>query len=76
MPNCLECGAEIDHLRDYSPVWEEFKLTLGSNGHGSFEATGERVDIAGHIHEYDCPECGATLFSRYEDAIAFLKGDC
>jgi len=32
MPKCPKCGKEIDYLRDFSAVWQEYKMTIDENG--------------------------------------------
>ena len=70
---CPECQKEIDHLRNFSPCWREFELTV-SDGEGRFEETENPIGMDNLGDDYDCPECGATLFHHAEDAISFLKG--
>lgn len=73
MPNCPKCNAEIDHLDQFVPAEAKFKFFLDKkNGepkahflaHTNFEEDGD----------FECPECGETLTSDEEDALAILKG--
>jgi len=75
MPKCPKCGKEIDYLRDFSPVWEEYKLTINENGVVHCEFVDGGIPMDDKDDEYECPECHEVLFTDVEDAIKFLKGD-
>ena len=75
MPRCPKCGKEIDHLVDYSPVWEEYELRVDTNGNVHWEFMNNSVPMDAKDDEYECPECHKVLFTDAEDAINFLKGN-
>jgi len=73
MPKCPKCGKEIDYLRDFSPVWQEYKLTIDKNGDADYEFVDNTTSMDfGDI--YECPECGEVLFTDEEEAVKFLRG--
>ena len=74
MPRCPKCGKEIDHLRDFSAIWQEYNLTVDKDGvmHYEFIDASLPVDID---DEYQCPECSEVLFNDEEEAVKFLKGE-
>ena len=74
MPKCPKCGKEIDHLvyQSYELVTATALLTPADIiDYISWESHGITRDPP----EYKCPECGAVLFNKEEDAEAFLKGE-
>ena len=74
MAKCPKCGKEIDYLRDFSPVWQEFKAFIGKNGSLDFETAGNECPMDSRDDEYVCPECQEVLFIDYQQAENFLKG--
>lgn len=73
MAKCPKCGKEIDHLRDFSPVWQEFRAFIGKAGLLDFEDTDNECPMDSHDDEYECPECAQVLFTNAEQAQKFLK---
>ena len=74
MPKCPKCGKEIDHLVDFSPVWQEYEMTISKNGDAQYDLIDDSIPM-GTDDEYVCPECSEVLFTSEEDAINFLKGN-
>lgn len=74
MTKCPKCGKEIDHLRDFSPAWQEFKATIGKDGYMSFEPM-ENYAPMDRPDDYECPECNTVLFTDQVEAENFLKGE-
>ena len=74
MPKCPKCGKEIVYLRDFSPVWQEYRITVDENGdvHYEFIDNSDPMDTG---DEYECPECGEVLFTDEEEAVKFLRGE-
>jgi len=75
MPKCPKCGKEIDYLRDFSPVWQEYKMIIDENGDAHYEFVDDSLPIDTIDDEYECPECGEVLFTDEEEAVKFLKGE-
>jgi len=74
MPRCPKCCREIDYLRDFSPIWEEYKMTIDENGNAHYEfVDGPFITNSGD--EYKCPKCSAVLFRDEEEAVRFLRGE-
>jgi len=74
MPKCPKCGAEIDYLIAYTMnVAEEDIFRVDKNGDVEYEEVG--FDYWGTDTSFNCPECGAQLFRREEDAKKFLLGE-
>ena len=74
MPRCPKCEKEIDHLVDFSPVWQEYEMTVGENGDAHYDLVDDSIPMDTD-DEYVCPECSEVLFTSEEDAINFLKGN-
>ncbi|NHV05775.1 MAG: hypothetical protein HA495_00365 [Thaumarchaeota archaeon] len=74
MVKCPKCGAEISELIAYiTNVAEEDVFRVDKNGEVEYEKVDE---VYGDIEiSYMCPECGAQLFRREEDAKKFLLGE-
>jgi len=74
MPRCPKCGKEIDYLRDFSPVWQEYKMIIDENGDAHYELIDNEIpmDIG---DEYQCPKCEEVLFRDEEEAVRFLRGE-
>ncbi|RLG34529.1 hypothetical protein DRN97_02350 [Methanosarcinales archaeon] len=75
MPRCPKCGKEIDHLKDFSPVWQEYKMTIDENSDAHYEFVDDSLPIDSMNDEYQCPECEEVLFTYADDAIKFLRGE-
>ena len=71
---CYKCGEEIDFLTEYSKGWIRYDIFIGNDGQEDYEARDPIHDDM-PVVEYDCPECGVSLFNNNEDAIAFLRGE-
>lgn len=74
MPKCPKCGVEIDFLRDFSPMWAEYKLSVDDEGE-NYEWADNTISMDTVNHEYECPECNKVLFEDYDKAVEFLKGE-
>lgn len=74
MVKCPKCGEDIGYLRDFSPTWREFRLTIGENGLADYEDVGNDCSMDSKEDEYGCPKCGQILFTNEEEALNFLKG--
>jgi len=74
MPRCPKCGKEIDHLKDFSPVWQEYKMTIDENGNAHYEFVDNSTPMDTG-DEYECPECEEVLFRDEEEAVRFLRGE-
>ena len=71
MPKCPKCGAEIDHLINWSEAEQKFILRLTEKGTPNYEY----VDtVPKDRNEYECPKCHEVLFTDEEEAIKFLRG--
>lgn len=69
-PRCPKCGEEIDHLHYYA--YELNKADFWkTREYSNWDTLG---DIKGDP-DYDCPECGETLFHDQKDAEKFLRGE-
>lgn len=74
MPKCPKCGLEIDHLRCFVSGWKEREYRI-EDGTGQLgEDDGNFIPDDGRPDDFDCPECGNTVFSDYDKAEVFLKG--
>lgn len=75
MPKCPECGKEITFLRDFSPSWQEFSMTIGADGYGHFENEHNVFPMENEVpgDELECPECDQVLFTNVEEAEKFLR---
>jgi len=74
MSKCPKCGKEIDYLRDFSPMWQEFKMTIDKIGDAHYELVDNSTPMD-RDDEYICPECGEVLFTDEEEAVKFLEGE-
>ena len=70
MPKCPKCNKEIDHLHDYVKGWKYYQYFAK----GDYDDEGFIPDDFAD-EEYDCPECGETLFTQEEDADKFLLNE-
>ena len=67
MPNCPNCGKEIDHLT-YSA--NEIIVAKFTKDGKYIDET--HADVDGESIEYNCPECFEPLFRGEDDAKNFL----
>jgi len=74
MPNCPECGEEIDSLTVSSHEIHFYTFQLiGKEQEKQYEEQqGEPVTKGND--EFYCPECDKRLFINEKDAVAFLRG--
>jgi len=72
MVKCPNCGAEIDHLINWSDAEEKFIFRVNENGNIEYEYVDSIPKLR---NEYCCPECGEVLFFDEELATKFLKGE-
>jgi len=72
MSTCPKCGADIDHLKHYSPVEEVFIFRV-ENGEADYES----VDFLPLLQEgdWECPVCNVVLTHDEQSAIALLGGN-
>jgi hypothetical protein len=72
-PRCPKCGSEIHHLHycAYELTGAEFRVFDTNTEYSNWDTFG---DIKGDP-DYDCPECGETLFHSEEEAEKFLRGE-
>jgi len=74
MPKCPKCGKEIDFLKDYFPVWQEYNMRINENGEECYEFVDDSIPMDTD-EEYECPECCEILFRNRDDAVKFLRGE-
>lgn len=74
MATCPECNQEISYLRNFSKVWQEFKLFITEDGDEDFEDADNLISC-GDQDDFECPECGRVLFRDFQEAVGFLKGE-
>lgn len=74
MPKCPKCGKEIDYLRDFFPIWQEYKMTIDENGNAYYELVDDSL-LTNSGDEYKCPKCSAVLFRDEKEAVKFLRGE-
>jgi DNA-directed RNA polymerase subunit RPC12/RpoP len=69
MPKCPRCGKEINELYLYGKQIQLFRVWFDE------DLQHEWVNASSDMEskEYDCPECGETLFTSEEEATEFLK---
>lgn len=72
MPKCPECGKEIDELvnfdrgsMEYRCYYDTHWMNMEYDSSGFISDEGEQ--------SYECPECGAELFTTEDEAIEFFK---
>jgi len=75
MPKCPKCGKEIDYLKDYFPVWQEYNMRINENGEEYYEFVNDSIPMDVMNDEFECPECGEILFKNHDDAVKFLRGE-
>ena len=75
MPKCPSCGEEIEYLRDFTKVEQEFRLYIDENGGDQLEDMNNLVPCDDEEDEYECPECAIVIFRDCLEAVAFLKGE-
>jgi len=67
MVNCPWCDEEIDHLeRRTTGIFEEHIYKDGTTEEKGFYNNET-------INDYDCPNCGKTIFNKTMPALAFIK---
>ena len=69
MPICPNCKAEINNLKAYSEVVNNFELD--ENGEPDCYGGDQIEGYTG----FECPECCETIFDTEHEAIEFLKRD-
>uniref|UniRef100_A0A6M3MA71 Uncharacterized protein n=1 Tax=viral metagenome TaxID=1070528 RepID=A0A6M3MA71_9ZZZZ len=85
MPICPKCGKPIDELKAYAREESFYRVYLDSAGLDyDIDSLGydyqQCVEGSATHTDFQCPECGAILFSseadtQPEEVINFLKGD-
>lgn len=75
MPKCPKCGKEIDYLKDYFPVWQEYNMRINENGEEYYEFVDDSIPMDEMNDEFECPECCEILFRNHDDAVKFLRGE-
>ena len=75
MPKCPQCSEEISHLKyEETGVSEVYNFYLGKKtGFPMYDLEEDFCD--GSDSEFQCPKCAKTLFTKEEEAVAFLKGE-
>lgn len=75
---CPKCGKEIYILKEWSTQVQGLEMTLGEDDEPQWDnlTTVYEAEAHGLYNEtmYDCPECGATLFTDMDEAVKFLRG--
>ena len=70
---CPICNEEINRLELTARGVMCYHLSLDVDGDVQWE---ERQFVPNEqINEFECPECGASLFHKESEAVAFLKGE-
>ena len=72
MPKCPNCGAEIDHLINWSEAEEKYIFRVSEEGEPDYEYVDS---IPKGKNDYECPKCNTVLFRDEEEAVKFLRGD-
>ncbi len=67
MVKCLDCDAEINHLK-----WEQ-EVTISGKINSSGKITKRRIEPREALW-YRCPECDEGLFFYADDVLGFLNG--
>ena len=70
---CPKCNKDIDHLINTTTGALTLYMSTDKQGDLQYE-TGE-FEPDDITDEYQCPECDEVLFTKEEEAIAFLKGE-
>ena len=70
---CPKCNKEIDHLVNITTGALTLYISLDKQGDLQY-APGE-FEPDNITKEYHCPECNEVLFTKEEEAIAFLRGE-
>ncbi len=72
MPKCPKCG-KVDHLVDESLEirWYDVRVTNPPSRYLDYEEQDCEPETKGD--KFECPECEAVLFTKEEEAKAFLK---
>ena len=66
---CPKCGEMIDYLRNFTPGWGVY--IFDSDGEYTYSET---MPDDNRDDEFNCPQCGETLFGCEESAKEFLRG--
>jgi len=69
MPKCPKCGKEINGLYYGAAEINRYWFTI-EEGKANYSIDDSWTEYS----EYDCPECGAPLFTDEEEAEKFLRG--
>lgn len=86
MPICPECKAEIGHLHAICREENKYEVTLEEGFSGLSWGRAEPVESSCKSTNFNCPECGQTIFRTYtglvsrrfvdeQIVIEFLRGD-
>jgi predicted RNA-binding Zn-ribbon protein involved in translation (DUF1610 family) len=71
VPKCPKCGKEIDHLHYYAYELQKADFYVFDEN-TEYSGWDSLCDVKGEP-DYECPECGETLFHNEEEAKDFLK---
>jgi len=75
MPNCPECGEEIDSLTVSSHEIHFYTFQVIGKDQEKYYEEQQGEPVTKGNDEFYCPECDKRLFINEKDAVAFLKGE-
>ena len=73
MPQCPRCHKTISHLNHYQAHEAKSEFTVNPEG-DKWEVEVDSYPLDTMMDDWECPQCGESLFMTEEDAISFLQG--
>lgn len=72
MSKCPECKKQIDKLVEVSCEYVATSMQLDKDGNIVYPDKPETRDS--ELIHFECAKCNEMLFSKYGDAVSFLRG--